>query len=139
MSRTYAQNTIKPDAITGTWLVQDGSAKIKIDNVNGKYAGKIVWLNPPLDKNGKPILDKNNPDKNLQSHTLMGLLMLNNFAHAGENVWDDGSIYDPDSGKTYSCKITMKNDKTIEVRGYIGISLFGRTETWKRSENLSMN
>src|SRR5205814_7494106 len=71
ISNTYAQSNVKQDAITGTWLVQDGSAKIKIENVNGKYAGKIVWLNPPLDKTGKPFLDKNNPDKNLQSHTLM--------------------------------------------------------------------
>src|ERR1044071_2106801 len=101
IGNTYAQSNVKPDALIGTWLVQDGSAKIKIENMNGKYAGKIVWLNPPFDKNGKPFLDTNNPDKNLQSHTLMGLLMLNNFSYEGENVWDDGSIYDPDSGKTY--------------------------------------
>lgn len=138
-NNAHAQNTAKQDAVIGTWLVQDGSTKINIEKSNGKFIGKIVWLNPPLDKNGKPFMDTKNPDKTLQSHTLMGLLMLNNFSYDSDNLWTEGTIYDPDSGKTYSCKITMKDNKTIEVRGYVGISLFGRTETWKRSENISMN
>ena len=136
---TFAQNGNNSAAITGTWLVQDGSAKIKIEKSNGKFIGKIVWLNPPNDKNGKPLLDSKNPDKSLQSRPLLGLCLLYDFVYDGDNLWSGGTIYDADSGKTYSCKITLKDNKTMEVRGYVGISLFGRTDTWTRSADVSMN
>jgi uncharacterized protein (DUF2147 family) len=106
--------------------------------VNGKYVGKLVWISTPTDKNGKPALDSKNPDANLQKRQLVGLTMLENFTYEGDNVWTDGSIYDPDSGKTYSCKITLKSNGKMEVRGYIGISLFGRTDTWTRSQDITM-
>ena len=130
---------VKPDAITGTWLVQDGSAKIQIQNLNGKYCGKIVWIKQPNDKNGKPLLDSKNPDKTLQSRPQIGLLLLSGFVYEENNLWSDGTIYDPDGGKTYNCKISMKNNNEMDVRGYVGISLFGRTETWARSQNLANN
>jgi len=126
------------DAITGTWMVQDGSAKIKIEKVNGKFNGKMVWIKNPNDKNGKPLLDSKNPDVSLRNRPQLGLMLLENFAYDEDNLWNGGTIYDPDGGKTYSCKITMKDNQTIELRGYVGISLFGRTEVWKRSENISM-
>ncbi len=136
---TYAQSNNSPESLNGTWLVQDGSAKVKIEKAGGKYVGKIVWLKNPNDKNGQPVLDNKNPDVSLQNRSVLGLLLLKDFIYDGDNAWTDGEIYDPDSGKTYSCKITMKNNQAIEVRGYVGISLFGRTENWKRVENISMN
>lgn len=134
----FAQDRNALDAIVGTWLVQDGSAKVKIEKSSGKYSGKLVWIKSTNDKSGKPLTDSKNPDKSLQSRQQLGLSLLQNFIYVGENVWTNGSIYDPDSGKTYSCKITMKNNDTMEVRGYVGISLFGRTDTWKRSEDITM-
>ncbi|RZL30018.1 MAG: DUF2147 domain-containing protein, partial [Pedobacter sp.] len=46
--------------------------------------------------------------------------------------WIDGTIYDPKTGKTYSCNLTLKDNNTLNVRGYIGISIIGRSETFKR-------
>ena len=138
ITHAFAQTANSAETLNGTWLVQDGSAKVKIEKSNGKFIGKIVWLNPPTDKNGKPLLDKKNPDKSLQNRPQLGLPLLNDFIYDGDNLWTDGTIYDPESGKTYSCKITMKDKQAIEVRGYVGISLFGRTETWKRCENVSL-
>ncbi|MEO5572555.1 MAG: DUF2147 domain-containing protein [Bacteroidia bacterium] len=135
----YAQKNSSPDALNGTWLVEDGTAKVKIEKVAGKYSGKIVWLSEPNDKSGKPMLDTKNPDKSLQSRPQSGLPLLKDFVYDEDNSWTDGTIYDPESGKTYSCKITLKNNQSIEVRGYVGISLFGRTETWKRVENNPVN
>ncbi len=57
----------------------------------------------------------------------MGLKLLENFKWTGKK-FDSGTIYDPDSGKTYKCKITFKGKDRIKVRGYIGISLLGETE-----------
>lgn len=127
------------DAIVGTWLVQDGSAKVKIEKINGKFSGKMVWIKNPAGKNGQPLLDSKNPEVSLRSRPQMGLALLENFVFNEENLWNGGTIYDPDEGKTYSCKITMKDNQSIEVRGYVGISLFGRTETWKRVQDITMN
>lgn len=135
LNSSFAQTA---NTIVGTWLTQDGTTKVKIENDNGKFNGKIVWLNPATDKSGKPVLDTNNSDKTLQSRTIMGLPLLKNFVYDGDNLWTDGTIYDPDSGDTYSCNITMNNDGTMNIRGYIGFSLFGRTEIWKRVKDIAM-
>lgn len=58
--------------------------------------------------------------------------MLNNFVFEGDNTWSDGTIYDPREGKTYSCKLTLKSPDQLNVRGYVGVALFGRTEIWTR-------
>ena len=76
-------------------------------------------------------MDKNNPDKSKRNTPLMGYLLLKNFIF-DDGIWKDGTIYDPENGKTYSCKITMKDKNTLDVRGFIGISLIGRTDVWKR-------
>jgi uncharacterized protein (DUF2147 family) len=62
----------------------------------------------------------------------LGSVILSNFVHAGGNKWEDGKIYDPNNGKKYSCNMKLKDNNTLEIRGYIGISLFGRTEVWTR-------
>jgi uncharacterized protein (DUF2147 family) len=62
----------------------------------------------------------------------MGLLLLRDFVFDGDDTWEDGEIYNPKEGKTYSCKITFDEKDKIKVRGYIGISLFGKTVYWTR-------
>ncbi len=137
ISNAFAQQTTK-NAIVGTWTVQDGSAKVKIEMNNGKYSGKMVWIKNPNDKNGMPLVDSKNPEASLRNRSQMGLTLLENFAYDEENLWTGGTVYNPDDGKTYSCKITMKDNQSIEVRGYVGISLFGKTETWKRAQDITM-
>ncbi len=123
------------DLVTGTWLVEKKNARVKIYEKNGKYFGKIVWLEEPNDENGKPKVDKENPEESLRSRPLLGLIMLRDFEYDEDLEWDDGEIYDPKNGKTYSCKMTLKdNGKTLDVRGYIGFSFIGRSQTWTRVE-----
>ena len=61
----------------------------------------------------------------------MGLKMLHGFSFKTDE-WTDGKIYDPESGKTYSAYMKLENKDKINLRGYIGISLFGRTSEWTR-------
>jgi uncharacterized protein (DUF2147 family) len=122
-----AQNTNK-DALLGTWLTGSGKGKVQIYKDGDKYNGKIVWLKTPTYEDGTPKVDKHNPDKAKQTNPLMGLNMLKGFIF-DEDKWVDGTIYDPENGKTYSCKITWRDGK-LDVRGYMGISLIGRTDTW---------
>ncbi|WP_233219000.1 DUF2147 domain-containing protein [Adhaeribacter arboris] len=115
----------------GTWTNEDKEAKFEIYKCGNKLCGKIVWLKEPL-REGKPKLDKSNPDKNLQNRPILGLVFMQNFSFDGNNKWDDGTIYDPKSGKTYSCYMKVLGKDKMEVKGYIGISLIGRTQNWTR-------
>jgi uncharacterized protein (DUF2147 family) len=122
----------KADDIVGVWLTAGKEpAKIQVYRSGDKFFGKIVWLKNP-DKNGKPKVDSKNPDKNKQGQKILGLVILEHFKF-DEDEWEDGKIYDPESGKTYSCNISLNGTNTLKVRGYIGISLLGRTETWTRT------
>jgi uncharacterized protein (DUF2147 family) len=129
---SFAEST-DGDAILGVWLSGSGKARIKIFKDNaGKYHGKIVWLRDPKDENGNPKVDKNNPDESKKKTPLLGLQNLRNFTYDGNKKWVDGQIYDPENGSDYSCKMELTDENTLEVRGFIGVSLFGRTDVWKR-------
>lgn len=114
------------DAILGEWINADKDAKIEIYKIGNQYFGKIIW------GTGGDTKDLKNPDQKLRSRDLVGLTILKNFVFDDKNTWIDGTIYDPKDGKTYSCKLTLKSDNKLDIRGFVGISLFGRTETWTK-------
>jgi uncharacterized protein (DUF2147 family) len=125
---------IAQDAIERIWYNQEKTAKVQIFKAtDGKFYGKIVWLKEPNNEEGKPKVDKNNPDKAKKSTPLMGLQLLKGFKKDADTEYEDGTIYDPKNGKTYSCKINRKGE-TLEVRGYVGISLIGRTTIWTKAD-----
>ncbi|MBM2817202.1 MAG: hypothetical protein HW421_3964 [Ignavibacteria bacterium] len=123
-------NIFAQKEILGNWLSSKKTAKIQVYENKGKYYGKIIWLKEPNTSDNKPKKDIENPDEKLRNRPLLGLNILWNFTFDGENEWSDGEIYDPKNGKTYSCNMKLKGNK-LEIRGYIGISLFGRTEYGK--------
>ena len=119
----------QPDPIEHVWYNEEQSAKVQVYKaVDGKYYGKIVWLKVPL-REGKPKTDYRNPKESHKSDPLLGLMVLKGFRKTGDDKYEDGTIYDPNNGKTYSCTIVQKGNK-LDVRGYIGISLLGRTTVW---------
>lgn len=120
------------DAIVGVWKNGEGTGMVQITKRGDKYFGKLVWLKVPNDANGNPRTDINNPEASLQKRPLKGLENLRDFVFKGDNKWEDGRIYDPKTGNDYSCEMKLIDDNTLEVRGYIGVSLFGRTDVWKR-------
>jgi uncharacterized protein (DUF2147 family) len=129
------------DDIVGTWYDQAKDAKIHIERCGENYCGKIVWLKqpnyPPDSKEGPagtPKLDNNNPDSSLRRRPRLGLEIMRGFQFAGEDVWKDGKVYDPKSGKTYSGKITMRSRTELDLRGFVGISIFGRSEKWTKAD-----
>jgi uncharacterized protein (DUF2147 family) len=128
--------TADGDAIIGKWLNQEGTSHIKIFKAtNGSFAGKfygsIVWLKEPL-KNGKPKVDDLNPNPAKRNVPLLNLQILKDFVYDAEDKeWEDGTIYDPKNGKTYSCYMTLDGTK-LNVRGYVGVSMIGRTSVWTR-------
>ena len=127
------------DDILGVWDNQEKDAKIEIFKCGDKYCGKIVSLKNPdypegstEGKPGTPKLDHHNPDSALRSRPIIGLQIVNDFVYAGDNLWKDGTVYDPKKGKTYSGKMTLVSPNQLNLRGFIGISLLGRTAVWTR-------
>jgi len=115
------------------WYNAEKTAKIQIYKaVDGKFYGKIVWLKVP-DIDGKPKTDSHNPDKAKQSNPILGLMLLTEMKKVGDNKYEDGKVYDPKNGKTYSCIITDKGE-SLDLRGYIGFSFIGRSTTWTKAD-----
>lgn len=130
-----AQNLKGGDEILGVWLTGSGKGKVEIFKKGDQYHGKIVWLREPIDpRTNKPKIDLKNPNKALQNRTLLGLHNLYGFTFKGNESWEGGHIYDPNNGKEYKCIITLQDKNNISVRGFVGITLIGRTDNWTRSK-----
>jgi uncharacterized protein (DUF2147 family) len=118
------------NAILGIWYNTEKTAQVEILKKGSEFIGKIVWLKDP-NPGGKPSVDKENPNPKLKSRPLMGLNLLEGLTYSSD-MWEDGTIYDPKTGKTYSCQVQLKSSQILEVKGYIGFSLIGRTVEWTK-------
>lgn len=99
---------------------------IAIEEKNGLLFGKITKI--LKEGGGKPC---NTCKGKYAGKKLIGLTVIKNLKPKGDGKYADGSIDDPQKGKTYKLKATLKGDQLL-VRGFIGISLLGRTQTWKK-------
>lgn len=125
----FAQS--QADKILGTWLNEEKDGKIEIYKTGEKYFGKIVWGKELYEPDGKTSrTDRKNPDPKLRSRKLEGLVILTNFRY-DDGEWEGGKIYDPKSGKTYSCVMRFKGSILV-IKGYVGVTWLGRTTVWTR-------
>ena len=121
-------------AVEGRWLSGDGDGWIDIQRVGDSLIGVIAGS--PNDQPGDPPRhDDKNPDPALRDRPLKGMTIMSGFTYDGDGRWSGGRIYDPNSGKTYKATIRQVDANTIKLRGYIGISLFGRSDTWTRDDD----
>ena len=95
------------DAVMGEWYTKDNKALVQIYKQSDVYNGKIVWLKEPKNEDGSVKLDTNNPDNAQRSQPIIGLNIVKGFVHKGGNKWANGTIYDPDNGKIYKCKMNL--------------------------------
>ncbi|MEN8163220.1 MAG: DUF2147 domain-containing protein [Acidobacteriota bacterium] len=132
------------DPLLGLWATppedEGGQAHVEITGKGDGYSGRLVWLAEPVydsddeqGMGGMAKVDRENPDPALRSRPTQGLVILEGFVRSG-NKWTDGTIYDPNNGKTYRCKMQLKGER-LKVRGYIGVSLFGRSTEWTRVDD----
>jgi uncharacterized protein (DUF2147 family) len=115
--------------VVGKWLTEKKDAITEIYEQSGKFYGKIIWLKKPTDNTGKPVKDVKNPTASFRQRSVMGLVVINGLSFSNKE-WSDGSVYDPASGKTYTCKIWLTDNNTLNIRGYIGF--LHSTEVWTR-------
>jgi uncharacterized protein (DUF2147 family) len=114
----------------GVWKNED--ATFEIFENEGKLSGKIIALKEPQTPEGKEKLDIHNPDPAKRERPIVGLVFMSGFSRKNDVRWEDGTIYDPKTGNTYSGSMELEGPETIKVRGFIGISLIGRTDLWTR-------
>ena len=121
-----------PGDVLGSWKTDGGDSQLELFTCGDKICGKIVWLKVPsyIDSKDGPVgktkVDRKNPNPALRNRPILGLQVVNGLTPRGGNRWDKGVCYDPETGKSYKCKMLLKSPDRLELRGYIGISLIGR-------------
>lgn len=125
-----AQNAA--DKIVGTYRVQrnNSNSKVKVFKAaDGTYNAQVYWVEDLKDKNGKVRTDVKNPDKSKRNVPVNEIVLVNGLSYK-DGKWMGGKIYDPTSGKSYKVTISFKDDKTLKLRGYIGVEALGETMYW---------
>ena len=123
---------VRAEAPIGIW--ETGESHVEIYECGALLCGRIIALDEPLDADGKEKTDENNPDPALRSRPIIGMDLIAGFSRESDRKWVGGTIYDPRDGKTYKCKMSVQDDGSLEVRGYVGVPLFGKTVVWTRIE-----
>jgi uncharacterized protein (DUF2147 family) len=135
---------VQPDAAAavspvGLWWAEWGAAQVEIAPCGGALCGRVVWLRSPFGDDGCPLRDERNPDSTLRARAIIGIELLSGLRAAVNEprTWTDGVIYDPTSGRTYDAMMTLTEPNRLNVRGYVGFRLLGRTVTWRRVGTLA--
>ncbi len=127
------------DRVIGIWLTEDRNSQIEIfKNASGNFEGKLVWMEEPRDENGRLKTDTENPDRSLRSRPLKGITLLQDFRfNSNSQEWVDGTIYDPENGRTYSAFMKLEGNNTLKIRGFVmGMRMLGRSTTWTRESRI---
>ena len=119
---------VTSDQIVGRWMSAEKDLAVEVYKFKDRYAGRVVWFD--CSKPGTPSMaqhyDTENPSPKLRSRSWLGMNVLNNLRFDGTSEWNGGTVYDPNSGRTYRTIVRMPSPRTIIVRGYWGIELLGK-------------
>ncbi len=113
--------------VLGNWITSNNS----VVNVYSCGSNQVCIKLQDIGPKDTPMVDARNPDIALRTRSVCGMNLANDFKLGSSSSAATGHIYDPESGHTYSAKLWMDGDK-LKLHGYIGVSLFGRTEEWHR-------
>lgn len=115
--------------IAGVWTTPGCTARVAIEPCEAGLCGTVVWLWDPIDADGAPRRDEENSDRDLRARPLLGLPILSGFRKGAGEVWQDGEIYNPEDGRTYSASLSLHGD-VLKLEGCVLI--FCETQTWRR-------
>ena len=123
------------DPALGVWKTIDEktnqpSSLIRLEEKNGELIGTVIELIPT---SGEPLITHCRLCKGeRKDKPIVGMVIMNGLKKEKAGYWSGGEILDPEEGDIYKVKIATDDGKTLKVRGYIGISLIGRTQVWVR-------
>jgi len=121
------QGPAATDAVFGYWLSENERAIIEMSQCGSTLCGRMVWLSDPVDASGTPKRDA-------KGAPLCGIHLVDGFRQRDIGRWADGDIYNPRDGKTYSGRLTLIDADRLEVRGYVGVPAFGKSQIWTRTD-----
>ena len=127
--------------VIGNWRTVGNSSQLEIYPCGEKLCGKVVWLKNPnyIHAEDGPVgtikVDRKNPDPALRNRPILGLQVIEGLTAVNDGSWEKGKCYDPESGNTYKCRMHLTSPEKLEMRGYVGIPLFGRTYVLTRESN----
>ena len=126
-----APSAVRASEAEGIWAMSNGKVTVRVANCGGNLCARIVGLKEPISRiDGKPKIDRENPNPSLRKRPLIGLSILIGMQPAGTGLWK-GAIYNPDDGQTYSA--TVRHDgRTIKVKGCVA-AVFCKTNTFVRT------
>jgi uncharacterized protein (DUF2147 family) len=124
----------------GYWVTPEGGSVVQIMPCDSGLCGAVVGLRTTR-KPGDVPYDQHNPDAAKRGQPLCGLIMAGSLkpVKGSSTKWEDGWVYDPDSGSTYKAEMKLDGPDKLDLRGYLGISLFGRTMSWTRETGDNKN
>lgn len=117
-------------APTGLWLTENKRSVVELYQCKEGQplmCGKIAWI-----IEGGMQRDTKNPDKSKHGTPLCGMTILSGLRMDSPSKWSGGKVYKADEGDTYDASMTVLSDDKVELRGFVGISMFGKTQTWTR-------
>jgi uncharacterized protein (DUF2147 family) len=121
------------DEILGEWWTEGNQGRILMKRApDGTFLGKTTCCVPAKPSKDHPAQDINNPNPKQRSRSNVGIILIWKLKYEGNGEYADGYVYNPRDGKTYRIDMEVVDRNTVEIRGYLGIPLFGQTQTWKR-------
>jgi uncharacterized protein (DUF2147 family) len=132
ISMTSFNNRDEAYRLVGVWESEEKNLQIEMFDDNGQFAGRMVYFKCSSEEIMRTSIDSENPNANLRSRKLLGLKLVTRLDYQGNDVWDDGKIYDPNSGNTFEARIQLTGPNTAIVRGYWKYRWFGRSMVFKR-------
>ncbi len=122
-------SSAKASPVEGFWLTENKHAVINTYECERGLCGSIHWI-----IEGGMTVDEKNSDPEFKGQPLCNLVILWGFNQNtnNPNTWEGGKIYKADDGDIYNATITVKDENTLDLRGYVGVPLFGKTQTWAR-------
>lgn len=119
----------------GIWFDETGRGAVEIAPCGEKVCGRIVWLESNVGSDGKPLHDKYNPQPEMRARPICGIQVIGNLSQLADGTLGAGWVYDPKTGKSYDVEIKLAKPGILEVYGYAGLKLLGKSLYWKRAPN----
>jgi uncharacterized protein (DUF2147 family) len=117
----------------GIWYDDTGRGAVELVPCGQKLCGRIVWLKEEVNAEGKPLVDRFNPNPARRTTPICGLQVVGDAQKLSDGTWDQGWIYDPKTGSSYNVAISLQQPDQLKVTGYKGIKLLSKSFVWTRA------
>ncbi len=120
-------------AEAGIWYDDTGRGAVELVPCGQKLCGRIVWLKEEVNAEGKPLVDRYNPNPARRTTPICGLQVVGDAQKLSDGTWDQGWIYDPKTGSSYNVALSLQKPDQLKVTGYKGIKLLSKSFMWTRA------